>query len=297
MEKILCLLLSAILLCSCLPATHAAALSLEAAVEAAAAGSVVTLQADETADITIDKDLTLELNGFSLLGTVTVAENCCLRVKDSKTDDYTIEDQDGYGILAAVSGSVMAADGYMMLSLEEGISFHKVGLQLTTVTLRAESAGIYYTGSFFGDELVAANVDAYGIALRLDQAPDADHMRFSSAYSRYRHFAAGANGNTATGTLLKNVLRKGRPAAENKANSMTRRICAMPYILTTDGEYYFGDGDSRSFMKVMQEAERKWSTLTRAQKTALEKLYNQFESIMGDWYLPNLHPEDVDIPI
>jgi hypothetical protein len=270
--------------------------SLTDQIGAAAAGAVVALSADCREDLLVDKNITLDLNGCSILGAVTVVDGCTLTVKDSATDDFTVADAEGYGKLEAVSGTVKAASGYLEIREADGVSFHKVELQLTTVTLRPETVGIYYTGEFKGDQVVAANVDAFGIALRLDKAPDAAYMGVSSACSRYYDFTAGEAGNTATGTLLKNVMRKGRPLAENKTNSQ-KKIYGSAYIRTVDGQYYFGTGVSKTFMKVMQEAESQWKSLTKAQRNELEKLYTQFESIMDEWNLPNLQPGDIDIPI
>ena len=212
--------------------------SLAAAVDAVAAGTELILHGEIEEDINIDKSITLDLNGNSIIGSMTVTRDCILAVKDSQTDDYTVRDEAGYGKLMHISGNVIAASGYLKITQEDGISFHRINLALTTVTLRPEEAGIYYSGGIYGDEIVADNVDVFGIALRLDKSPDAAYMRTSSAFSRYNAFSAGADGNTASGTLLKNVMRKGRPTSENKSNPQ-RKIFGTPYIHTTDGLYYF----------------------------------------------------------
>lgn len=299
MKRLLSLVLAAALLLGCYPLLQAKAQdtagSLADAVAAAASGSVVELQEDSDEDIVIDKDITIDLNGFSVYGTVTVSQGCTLTVKDSQTDDYTVEDEAGYGKLSSVSGTATAASGYLMISETDGISFHKVEMELTTVTLRPEAVGIYYTGSFKGDEVVAANVDAFGIALRLKSAPDAAYMKVTSACSRYYDFTAGSEGNSASGTLLKNVMRKGR--ADNKSNAQLK-IYASPYIRTDDGNYHFGKSQNYSFMKVMQLADAQWEQLSKTQQDAMWKLYNSYESIIGSWYLPNMNGDtDIDIPI
>ena len=297
MKKILSFVLALVVLCSCLPGAAATETAgLQAQVDAAKAGATITLQADETEAISISKNLTLNLNGFSVLGQITVAEGCTLTVKDSATDDYTVEDAKGYGKLATVSGTVVAARNYIQLKEAEGISFHKVSMTVTKATLRPAEVGIYYTGEFYGDEVVADQVEVFGIVLRLKVAPDAAYMRTSSACSRYYNFKAGSAGNTATGTLLKNVMRKGRPTAENNTNSQLR-IYGMPYLRTQDGQYYFGSGVNCSFMKVVQEADAQWKSLDQTQRNALQKLHDNFKSIMSEWLLPNLHPGDIDIPI
>jgi len=288
MNRILAALVACVLLLTCCPC-----------LSAGAAADTMVLQETISEPLTVITDTTLDLNGFCVTGTVTVADGCTLTVKDSQTDDYTVEDEAGYGKLLCVIGNVAAADGYLQITEKDGLSFHKVDLRLTSVTLRPENAGIYYGGKFFGDEVVAANVDRFGIALRLNTAPDARYMKTSSAYSWYEGFAAGATGNTVTGTVLNDVMKKGLTTAENKARAQYK-IYGSVYIRTTDGQYIFGQSQNYSFMKVMQLADAQWKTMTQVQKNAFKALYNRFKSIIEGWYLPNYNAEvngDIDMPI
>lgn len=266
---------------------------------ATATTETMILQEDISEAVSVNADTTLDLNGFSITGPVTVAEGCTLTVKDSQTDDYTVEDEAGYGKLLCVSGTVVAADGYLQITDADGLSFHKVTLNLTSVTLRPENAGIYYGGGFYGDEVVAANVDCFGIALRLKTAPDAAYMKRSSACSRYDGFEAGAKGNAVTGTLLKDVMKKGVSTAENQERSQYQ-IYGSAYIRTGDGQYMFSQSQNYSFKNVMTMADARWKTMTQAQKNAFEALYNRFKSIIETWNLPNFNEDvngDIDIPI
>lgn len=285
MKRIFSALLTFVLLLTCCPG-----------VAATAVANTITLQENVADAMSINGDTLLDLNGYTISGEVTVAEGCTLTVKDSQTDDYTVADEEGYGMLLHVTGKVAAADGYLQISEAEGLSFHKVELRLTSVTLRPENAGIYYGGEFFGDEVVAANVDYFGIALRLKMAPTAAHMRTTKAYSWYDGFKAGAEGNAVTGTLLKDVIKKGIPAAQNKERSQAK-IYGSAYIRTTDGRYLFSSSVAYSFMQVMQQADKQWPKLNQTQKDAIKSLYNRFESIIGEWYLPNINDTDIDIPI
>ena len=258
--------------------------------------NTILLQEDVTEDMSISADTLLDLNGYAISGVVTVAEGCTLTVKDSQTDDYTIADEEGCGMLQKVMGNVTAADGYLQICEADGMSFHRVDLRLTSVTLRPENAGIYYSGAFFGDEVVSANVDRFGIVLRLGVAPTAAYMRTSSAYSWYENFHSGAAGNAVTGTLLKDVMKKGCTTAENTQRSQSK-IYGCAYIRTKDGQYLFSASVAYSFMQVVQQADKQWPKLDQTQKDAIKSLYNRFESIIGVWYLPNVNDTDIDIPI
>ena len=82
----------------------------------------------------------------------SAADGCTLYCFDSQTDDYTVEDEAGYGRIRAVSGDVrglpessaLAESGYLMITEVDGVSFHRVSLQLTAMTLRASRAKDVY---------------------------------------------------------------------------------------------------------------------------------------------------------
>lgn len=265
------------------------------AVENTTEGDTLTLQQDAAEDVTVSKNICIDLNGFDITGTVTVVDGCCLSVMDRQTDDYAVEDGNGYGKIAAFTGNIQPQSGYMMVTEADGISFHRVDMAVTSMTLRPECAGVYYTGSFFADEVAAQNIDQFGIALRIEQAPDACYMKTSSAYSRYNDFVAGEQGSTATGTLLKNVMQTGNAAAVNEQQSKLK-IWGCPYILTDDGQYLFGETVSRSLMDQVQAADAMWKTLTAAQKSAVKTMYNAYSGVMENWYLPNMNNTDIDVP-
>ena len=65
----------------------------------------VRLQADIEEAVTVSKDTYLDLNGFDVTGVVSVTGGT-LYCMDSQTDDYTVEDNAGYGKLYNASGKV-----------------------------------------------------------------------------------------------------------------------------------------------------------------------------------------------
>ena len=120
--KRIVMILAMLLILSVLTTTvFAQSEGLQAAVEAAQAGDTVTLQEDAGA-IIVDKNLTLDLNGFDV-ASITAADGVTVLVKDSKTDDYTVADED-YGTVAAASDGVKAAEGYFAVT-GAGTSYHK----------------------------------------------------------------------------------------------------------------------------------------------------------------------------
>ena len=270
--------------------------SLAEAMENTEFDSTLTLLQDTSESVTVDKDMCLDLNGFSINGTVTVQEGYTLRVCDNQTDDYTVEDGVGYGTVAGVSGNVIPADGYLQITEDAGISYHRIYLKLTAVTLRCSEAGIYYTAKFCSDEVVAAQVKYYGVALRLNKSPDEAYMQKDAVRSWFTDFTPGAGGNAGSSTLLHNIISSACSTANNTTRAQSG-VYARPYVQMKDGRYVFGTGKMRSLMQMVQEADTKWYQLTEAQRNEFDAMYRKHSAVMENWYLPNRNNTDIDVPI
>ena len=294
-KRLLTILIAATMLFTCVPSAVAAATFAEE-LEATAVGGTLKLKQDVAGDVTISKNVTINLNGCDITGTVTVADGCTVYVIDSQTADFTVREGRGYGKIAGFTGDLLPKSGYMQITESSGISFHRIKMELTSMTLRPDCAGVRYNGMFYGDEVVAANVQHFGIALRLDQPADARYMRTSSSWSRYSGFRSTAIGNEASGTMLRNVMRPENTDEINDAQARWR-IYGSPYVLTKGGQYVFGEATGHSLMDLARAADAVWSTLTAAQKQALKDMYSTFEGVMQNWNLPNMTNKDIDVPI
>ena len=261
--------------------------------DAITAGSKLTLLADIAEDVIIDKDIVLDLNGHSITGKVTVAEGCTLYGMDSQTDDYTVEDGNGYGKLVNVTGTVvglpeeseMAKDGYLMITENDGISFHRVNLQISSMSLRASAVGVYFKSDFAADEVVAAQVKTFGVALSIKAMPDAGNLS-ACQYSTFKNFAAGEN-KAATSTLLKGIMKEDNAYLINKVNANTA-VYGRAYIELADGSYIFGAGVQRSFRQQVEAVDTMWASLSAEQQASVVEMYNTYKSVMKVWEIPNI---------
>lgn len=235
-------------------------------------------------DVQISKNLYLDLNGFDLSGNVIVSSGVVVLVKDSQTDDYTIRDEAGYGKLIGTVTGVQPAAGYLMITEADGISFHRLDLSMTDMTLRPSAAGVYYKSNFAGDEIVAQNVVCYGVALSVAGIPAADALGICSWYDS---FVPGVDANAANGTLLHGIMKASNSEMVNTANAETP-IYGRTYMLTTDGQYIFGESVSRSLREQVELSDTQWTTLTEKQQNALLSMYATYQSVMADWEIPNL---------
>ncbi len=273
--------------------------SLQAAVDAYS-GTMIKLIKNEANAVTVDegKDVYLDLNGCSVNNTVTVTGNYTLYCKDTATDDYTVSDGI-YGRIKAVSGNVkgipedsnMADDGYLKVTETDGTSFHRVNLDLTHMTLRAEDNGeplpsVYYKSNFKGDEKVAAAVEKYGVALSVRAMPDAANLDEKCEYSSFDTFKSGSTGNSGNGTLLKGIMKTTNAPLRNY-NNANMGIYGRAYIQTADG-YMFGGGYKRTLKQQTEAADTIWSTMTDTQKQSIITMYETYSSIMESWNMPNL---------
>ena len=285
--------------------------SLQAAVNASTENSVIKLvkAVSGEATTTVAKNVYLDLNGYSITEAVTVNTGYTLYCMDSRTDDYTVEDEAGYGKLTNVSGNVegipeestLAEDGY--LKVTEGTdekpeySFHRVNLQLTAISLRAAEKGVcapsvYYKSNFKGDQKVAEAVERYGIALSVQEMPNTDNMDSKCEYSKFDIFAAGPTGNAANGTLLYGIMKPDNKALVNHRNA-NMSIYGRAYI-QTDAGYMFGSGYNPTLKKVTEAADAMLSdpsvndTVKENIRENLVLMYNAYTSVMKSWKLPNL---------
>lgn len=253
---------------------------------------------DET--VSISGTVYLDLNGHSISGSLTVADGAMLYCMDSQTDDYTVEDAYSYGKLASVTcrgtggleglpeNSDVALDGYLMVTEQDGVSFHRVNLQINGMSLRASNVGVYYTCNFAADEIAAAKVNKFGVALSVYTEPDAETLQFLCEYSAFTNFRSGAGGNAGatTGTLLRNIMRTTNTDEVNLRNATTA-VYGRAYIETEDG-YMFGSTVVRTLQDQVEGVDQTWISLTETQKKTVLSFYEIYASVMEDWEIPNI---------
>ncbi len=253
----------------------------------------IQLVSDTNEDISVSKEIYLDLNGCDVTGSVTVS-GATLYCMDSQTDDYNIED-DNFGTITKAVGitgvpeeATCAEDGYLMIEDNNALSFHRVNLQISSMVLRAEDVGVYYKSQFAGDQKVAEQVASYGIALSVQAVPNADNLTELCERSTFTSFDAGAN-TTNTSTLLKGVMKPTNPDLRNLANSKMK-IYGRAYLQTTAGDYMFGSPKCRSFQQQVQAAAADdfWAKLDDGKKESVVSLYRQYAPVLRSWDVNNV---------
>ena len=239
---------------------------------------VIRLEADASS-VTVTKDVCIDLNGHNIYGvTVTGGTLYCM---DSQTDDFSVADGI-YGTVSGIAGDVQAAEGYVAITEGEAVSYHKVDLTLTSMALRPTVAGVYYNSAFAADEVVAENVECYGVALSVVEAPSAENLDTLCGYSTIYGFASGEK----SGTLLTDIMAEDNTDYANDRNA-TMDVYGRAYIKTADG-YTFGAAASRDLKTQVEAIDAIFAKLTDAQKASILTMYASFESVMAGWNVPNM---------
>ena len=246
--------------------------TLATALAAAKAGDTVKLL-ESVADATAPDAITLDLNGWNI-GSLTA--NGKLSLKDSATDDYTVEDVYGYGKIAKASGDIQPAGDYLMLE-GNGISFHRYTLKLTKVNLRPGTVGLYYTAAIQMDEVAQELTESYGVAVSVS----ATTPTLGDGKSLY------TVGNSSV--LISGIM----DGDDTDAVDAATPIYGRPYIKFTDGSCVYGKTYSTSLQQVTETVDKlSWGNITLAQNRALTAMYDAYKAEMATWAVTNLHTSD-----
>ncbi len=251
------------------------------------------------ANLTLTKDLYLDLNGYNLGGALTVDNGATLYCMDSQTDDYTVEDEAGYGkITGTYTGNIQAVpansvgavqdnyrDPYYAVKEADGLSFHRLKLRLPTLSLRPDEVGMYYTGAFGGDELIAKEVVSFGVILNAYEEPTLNSI---ASFWTAADAESWTNDGKLTSVLLTGVMKQNKTDAVNASNA-NRPIYGRAYVRTKDG-YIFSNTISYSLKQLVEKADAT-GTIQGSGFTKLVAMYQKYANVMNTWNIPNFRQD------
>ena len=294
MKKLLYILAAVLVLSLLNPAVLAAETdavegfaTLSEAVENVEEGATLTLLRSVTEDVTVSQNLCIDLNGCSMEGTLTAAEGYTVTVKDSQTDDHDVDDGI-YGKITAVSDNVVAAEGYLMINAE-GVSFHKLTMQLTSVVVRPAETGLYYETKFIADKVVRENIDSYGVAMNAGAAPTEEKILADTEKKTHVSFDMETwteKENTANSLLLKDILKPDNGYTINKRNAGIS-VYGAAYVRVGD-TVCLGSAADYTLKEVVAETDIMWDGLDEDQKTDLLGMHETYQLVMRTWDIDNL---------
>ncbi len=268
-------------------------------------GDVIKLvnSTDETVSIPVGKSVYVDMNGCNIEAVKAGGTVYCI---DTQTDDYKVDavNHTGYGKIKAYTGNVLGAPigDYVnanYLKVEDainGTSFHRVVMDITDMTLRPKDEGaqtydpsLYYKCDFLGDEIVAENIESFGVALSLAGEPDKVGLD-KCGYSVLENFQPGVSGNAGRSTLLVGIMKESNVYLINKRNAELT-VYGQAYVqLKNGGTYLYGEAKNRSFKQQIEkmDTDAVWTGLDVTAKDDAATLYSIYEKVMRTWTIPNI---------
>lgn len=235
----------------------------------------VALRADHTGDLSITSDLYLDLAGYSINGTVNVAEGATLYGLDSATDDYEGE----YGKITAIRGNYAMVHGeklttdtkrYVTITEADGISFHRYYAALTAVSLKPDSDALGYKATFRGDEQVRAAVTGFGFNMWVESGNAKTYMK---------------DGSFTDGQVLTLRLQNILASNGGEMNISAQAVVKFSHV----DELAVGSKQTTTMKAVLQSVNAAWENYDHAQKEAVQTLCGKYD-ITKSWELNNILP-------
>jgi len=265
------------------------------AVAAAKADDAVTSIKLFTADEIVldDQNLVVDLNGKN----VNVSGTGTFTGFDSANEDLKT-----YGT-ATLADTVTDGDTEVMKTVGEQtyvklvnaagkVSYHLFDMKISGVSIKPNSAGLYYSAKWYCDQTLIDAVSDFGVVLSLQDMPGTDFRAEQTAYEQANGFgkyvnyfydygsAAIQSGVAKTSVLVDNIMTAGNEA-QNAINGKAT-IYAAAYI-TIDGVDYVSTGDKAKAMSLYDVLNYAEDNHYEAMGSKLENFYNIWKDSITGW--------------
>ena len=237
----------------------------------------LNLVEDTQVDLTLEKDLYIDLASCDLSGIIT-ANGHRIYVMDSATDDFTCENV-GYFTCVDENGDPIEPERvytigekqYMAICTEDRYSFHRFYVGVTHMSLESEVVGLGYKSAVFGDKMVFAQLDAdntFTFRVQLE-----GYQPVYRAFSR-EELSSGAP----------IALRIRNYDVENYGE---HNLYAQVSITLADGTVIETESVSLTFRWLAEEVDKNYTDYTPEQLAFFKAILETFD-IVRKWDLPNL---------
>lgn len=169
--------------------------------------------------------------------TVNITGSGAVYGLDSANDTYETYGSATFGENITLAGFKAQQGHKIYFALNDGntYSFHRMGMDITSVSLRPKNAGLYYTAQWRCDDVLAQQVEAHGVAMSLKGAPGNDFKIHGGSLSTTQ--PGLRSGTTGNGVLLTDILKTSRPDKNSAYAQMP--VHAAAYV-TIGGKNYTG---------------------------------------------------------
>ena len=251
---------------------------------AAADGNTVKLYTDDA--ITLIGDTYLDINGHN----ITATGSGTVYGIDSSNDDY-----EGCGTLtyageiAATTQDPITGKQYVAIAENGTATFHRLGGQLTAVTLRPDAAGLYFKAKYECDEVLAPLVKNYGVVLSVNNMPGADFATEEGDINIATvGGAAFVSGMETTSTSVFGILKDSRKPEQNDSYGKLP-IYANTYVELENGTVIMGEnGTSQSLYQVLETIDADWAAYEENQESILNFFRYWATKGISSWEFTNI---------
>lgn len=229
---------------------------------------------------------------------------------DSANADYkTYGSATFEGVTLANEGAQKIDDVlYCPVTEENGaVSFHRLDMKITAISLRTSTAGVYYWADWDCDDTLAQQVESYGIACRLKDMPTANNLTEEKDTQRSVLYAAVAGtdvfaqqkeNDEIAGAIMNNILSTENRTDDN-GNMLSNDTCgkkliyAAPYVTFKDGSALVAEEDMyySLYHLVQQISQQKYTYAVYTKQ--LEKFFAAWEPYGINWALDFDVSEDI----
>ena len=201
---------------------------------------------------------------------------------------------------------VTAPNGNRYLAVTEAgkTSMHRLEMELSAVTLRTSSCGVYYKAKYHCDSVLAEKVSAYGVVLSVDTMPGSNFMEAdNNAYTKLRPDENFGNGTIALSGSVVGIMKTSTPRKNAQRGQMP--IYANAYLVI-DGQTLVADNENTgksvaaedfsgvaySLLDVMEAIDANWADyVAQGQADTVKEFYQTWAQYgMDVWadLLPNI---------
>lgn len=227
--------------------------------------------------ITVPHDLQLDLNGYDLTGTVTVTEEATLYGFDSANDSY---DSSLCGSISAIEGSFamdhkVSGKRYIALQDENGVSFHRLYVGITHMSLKPNAAAFGYKAAFYADDVLSGCISSYGYELSID-------MEGTTPVVRSLEGSSLTSGKVLT-LRVQNVMTQDRSDSKNAAAATTDLTATAFITVETGGRTVtlYSQSHSASLVDMLETLDGMYHQLEEGQQQSLKAFADTFSSALA----------------
>lgn len=181
---------------------------------------------------------------------------------------------------------------------ENGYKLHLLSVAISGVTVRPESAGMYYRATIQCDADLQKLIDTYGVAVSVVAMPGADFAGENTAkamYTSYNDSTKLTSGTAFNGVLINNIMRKDKADIDKKTNSgrAEKPIYANAYVvIEIDEDHVYTvmadevnggttNGIAKNLKSLMHDVDGLYAEkkLDNDQMKALVAMYEKFQDV------------------